>query len=65
MPKFTVSGDLLHAFVIEVEADTQEAAISKVETFDIPKITDYDTSAPGVRVDYAIQLDVDGNEIDD
>ena len=51
MPRFRVSGDLLHAFVHEVEADSEEAAIAKVEALDIKRIDDYDTSCPGIRVD--------------
>ena len=58
MPTVRISGDLLHAFDIEVEADTQDDAIAKVEAGEVD-IDGYDTGTPGVRVDDAILLDED------
>lgn len=55
MPKFQVSGDILHAFVIEVEADSEDDAIAKVERGEV-YIEDYDTSCPGFNVDWAEEV---------
>lgn len=51
--RFTVSGDLLVAFTIEVEADTEEEAEEKVGKMDWNRIERHgnvDTEA-GIRID--------------
>ena len=61
MPKYTVSGDLLHPFVIEVEAESRDAAFDVAEKVVSDAFKDYVTKNPGVSIDYAEEIKKDGD----
>jgi hypothetical protein len=51
MPKFRVSGDVRHAFVTEVEADSQEEAIEMVEGMNHNDLDDVQTGSSGTAIE--------------
>lgn len=47
MPRYRVSGDVRHAFVHEIEADSEEEAIEMVEGLNYKTLDNVDTSNSG------------------
>lgn len=63
MPKFRVSGSVIVDFLHEIEAENEEEAMSKVEALRMDQLYDY--TIQGNEIDYAVEIDEEGNEIDD
>lgn len=57
MPRYRVSGDVRHAFVHEVEADSQEEAIEMVEGLNYKALDNVDTSTSATEVQDIEQID--------
>lgn len=51
MPRFQVSGDVRHAFVHEIEADTLEQAQEKVEGMNYQKLDNVDNSQSATAIE--------------
>ena len=63
--KVRISGDLLHAFIVELDfpgAKSLQECMDKVERGEIT--VESEDSNPGVRVDWGVEIDEDGNEIE-
>ena len=61
MPTYRISGDVLQAFIVEVDAVDREAAMAKLEQD--PHAIHCDEVS--VRFDWDFELDEDGNEIEE
>ena len=62
MPKYRVSGSVIVDFLHEIEAESEDDAMDKVEALHMDQLDDY--TVQGNEIDYAVEIDEDGEEVE-